>query len=310
MAEIEVVQEEDDEFVASQLTREEEIEWEDEEDDSDSHTHQKGDFFGCYLLVSKNPQFKGRTYIGFTVNPKRRIRQHNAGKHKGGARRTSGRGPWEMVLIVHGFPNDISALRFEWAWQHPDKSRRLRKKVGSKKYKETSLKYRFRVLSEMLLVGPWSRLPLTVRWLKQEYEMDFPFDRQPPVHMPLAYGEVELTKKTDKGRFQKRKRTVEGKEEEEEEEQEMEVEESDKSSEKSSSTCYICHQVSVPSQATLSLVDCYHSNCSLTAHITCLAKCMCPSPHLIPTVAPCPACNRELLWGEMVRRTKSNPIAV
>ena len=76
--------------------------------------------------------------------------------------------------------------------------------------------------------------------------MDFPFDRQPPVHMPLAYGEVELTKKTDKGRFQKRKRTVEGKEEEEEEEeQEMEVEESDKSSEKSSSTCYICHQVHI-----------------------------------------------------------------
>lgn len=46
----------------------------------------------------------------FTVNPRRRIRQHN-GEIGSGAWRTKKRRPWEMVLCIYGFPTNVSALQ-------------------------------------------------------------------------------------------------------------------------------------------------------------------------------------------------------
>ena len=75
----------------------------------------------CYLLKSLGS--RGSTYIGFTVNPSRRVRQHN-GEILGGARHTRKHRPWEMVAFVHGFSSKVAALQFEWAWQHPTVRRR------------------------------------------------------------------------------------------------------------------------------------------------------------------------------------------
>jgi len=82
----------------------------------------------CYLLRSQDPSHRNKTYIGFTTNPYRRLRQHNGELKHGGANRTkrSGR-PWEFVAIIGGFTDDVAGLQFEWAWQHPNKSRHIKK---------------------------------------------------------------------------------------------------------------------------------------------------------------------------------------
>jgi predicted GIY-YIG superfamily endonuclease len=85
-----------------------------------------GRFYCCYLLSSLAPASKNKAYIGFTVDPARRLRQHNGGI-TGGAKKTKRKGrPWEQVMVVYGFPSAFLARQFEWHWQcNWQKSRRM-----------------------------------------------------------------------------------------------------------------------------------------------------------------------------------------
>jgi structure-specific endonuclease subunit SLX1 len=234
------------------------------------------EFHGCYLLKSSNSKFINRTYIGYTVNPSRRVNQHNAGSHAGGARRTSQRGPWVMILMVHGFPNMISALRFEWAWQHPRRSRRLRQMVSMKRKNEKNVDYCFRILTAMLRTGPWNRLPLTIQWLEQECETRFPVPTEdiPPIHMAIAYGPVKTKRVTSR---------------------DGDADDSDDSD---------CHLCSMQINASHRL-QCLRKDCRTNFHTTCLARAFTQgSSYLLPVEGSCPACSRPLLWGDLVRYKK------
>ncbi len=70
-----------------------------------------------YLLQCED----GNTYIGATIDPDRRLRQHNK-ELVGGARRTTAKSSvglkWQRILYVSGFADSRHALQFEWRWKY------------------------------------------------------------------------------------------------------------------------------------------------------------------------------------------------
>jgi predicted GIY-YIG superfamily endonuclease len=83
----------------------------------------------CYILRLPN---KNRTYVGYTIEPKRRIKQHN-GILKGGAKATSIANDWQFLAIITSDSETftkILALSIEWHLKHPNG-----KKKGSFTYK-------------------------------------------------------------------------------------------------------------------------------------------------------------------------------
>ena len=69
----------------------------------------------CYMLITTDNS-RQKTYVGATLNPDRRLRQHNR-EITGGARATAGN-QWTRRFLVGGFPDKIAALRFEWRWKY------------------------------------------------------------------------------------------------------------------------------------------------------------------------------------------------
>lgn len=119
-------------------------------------------FFGCYLLVSESPDLKSknRTYIGFTVNPVRRLRQHNGDLARGGAARTKRHRPWRMVAVIHGFECKAQALSFEWAWTNPGRAKCLSDKRGTRFGKTP--RGQLSALGALGRARPWKTCPLTL----------------------------------------------------------------------------------------------------------------------------------------------------
>uniref|UniRef100_A0A1D1XJG7 Structure-specific endonuclease subunit SLX1 homolog n=1 Tax=Anthurium amnicola TaxID=1678845 RepID=A0A1D1XJG7_9ARAE len=151
------------------------------EEFEEENVDEKNGFFACYLLCSLCPRYKGHTYIGFTINPRRRIRQHN-GEIRCGAWRTKCKRPWEMVLCIHGFPSQVSALQFEWAWQHPKESLAVRKAAAT--FRSLSgIENKIRLAYAMLTLPQWESLNITVNYFSTKYMRHSAHCPRLPKHM-------------------------------------------------------------------------------------------------------------------------------
>jgi predicted GIY-YIG superfamily endonuclease len=124
----------------------------------------------CYILRNSHESDKNRTYNGYTVNPSKRIRQHNQ-EIKGGAIYTKswGNKSWEIYVLITGFPDHHNALQCEWKIKHP-----ARKRLRPQKYNSPS--GRIQGLNEILHLDKWTNkseieikdLKLKI-WIVNEY---------------------------------------------------------------------------------------------------------------------------------------------
>ena len=77
----------------------------------------------CYCLFTEDLR---QTYVGATVDPDHRLRQHN-GEIVGGARRTKmglGQGHvWKQACVLRGIPTWTAALQIEWRWKQLSRTR-------------------------------------------------------------------------------------------------------------------------------------------------------------------------------------------
>lgn len=247
--------------------------------------------FACYCLVTESPEPPKRCYIGFTNNPLRRIRQHNR-KIAGGARKTSRYGPWKMVLFVGGFPTKISALKFEYIWTYPSRSKYMncisatsqKLRVACPRTISTALD----VLTMLLIHPPFSLQPLYVVLLDAEADRIRLQLEQHSISVftsTMTILQIEPGLRASSDIVYARHTS------------------SNESAEKTlSDICPICQDGVSPSS-----IQCIQ--CTARFCITCAGKLFTGRSDLIPRSGKCPICKKEFDWKELLRKRAEELVA-
>ncbi|EXJ94004.1 hypothetical protein A1O1_02397 [Capronia coronata CBS 617.96] len=294
-------------------------------------------FYCCYLL--RSTVRRSSVYIGSSPDPARRLAQHN-GRVQGGAVRTSRASlrPWEMACIVAGFPSNIAALQFEWAWHNAHLTRHIapterisfattRTKTSARTGKttrrpgrpRTSLIDKLSNLHLLLRVPYFSRWPLEVRFFSEDaYRSWVTWCGRVDSHIrpgikiffdPAQTVSQEHEFTSAQPATRKRKADLIGR---------GGVDGVDATyarlrgvfekcrfllDEGDDQRCSVCGD-GIDLHTSL-FVICHSAECQGMSHMTCLADASlgsCESASVIPETASCPSCKQEHRWSELMQQ--------
>lgn len=264
-------------------------------------------FYGCYLLVSRSSELysAGRTYVGFTVNPPRRLKQHNGELKYGGAKRTSKHRPWQMVAVIHGFSSKTQGLQFEWAWQNPVKSVALKlhadrpNAITLPSTRKNTVKARLQTLAAMASIPPWCLCPLTLTICapREDWETLKINELVFPKHLRVQFDTLSsLAASVRNYDYRHRCDSI-----------------VPRPLTPNRNKCPACNDdisfVTIPGLSGNQRRLTHCSACGVIVHIACLASCRVqdgyPAEALLPNIVKCPACQAQMHWSLVVRLARA-----
>ncbi|KAK2652967.1 hypothetical protein Ddye_012823 [Dipteronia dyeriana] len=89
-----------------------------------------------------------------------------------------------MVLCIYGFPKNVSALQFEWAWQHPMESLAVRQAAATFK-SFSGVANKIKLAFTMLNLPNWQSLNITVNYFSTKYSSHSAGCPSLPEHMKV-----------------------------------------------------------------------------------------------------------------------------
>ncbi|KAG7903091.1 hypothetical protein KL905_001510 [Ogataea polymorpha] len=270
-------------------------------------------FYCVYLL--RSIARKNSFYIGSTPDPHRRLRQHNGDLAFGGADRTKKNKlrPWQMTMVVYGFPSKISALQFEYAWHHAYRTRHIpvKNRIGTRN-SGNSVHIKIANLKLLLSAHAFRRMGLRVAifqkdiydiWVVNRYNVSV----SESVLLKLDFEENQQ-KLIQGGNYEQMKAFVKSLEKDEDDYFEISLE---KLEQNNTRICCVCNRVVDQFEDVLGF--CASKSCHALYHVQCWAEEMTkdlisePLSHTVPPLTPvkgkCVKCQKVNWWWPTVKNS-------